>query len=224
VTGSALELLVDTFERIGCEFLVVESLDLERIGDVTRIARAFGRGETKLPGVNIPMAAPALTWRTAVGCPFSTEAVLFGRTVTAITRGLGVRACQRPGTVVDLWRIPPVLGVAVGTAAIAHFDRELITVRIVMAVDASLRPELQIVPGSLSLMTTRTTNRLMLPVERKLGPTVLLDGEQRGPEPVLVMATSAVGRPEAAAMGVAVTVRALLETQASIPPLHRELR
>jgi hypothetical protein len=64
----------------------------------------------------------------------------------------------------------------------------------------------------------------MFPVERKLGPTVLLDGEQRGPEPVLVMATRAVGRPEAAAMDVAVTVRALLETQTSIPPLHRELR
>ena len=110
-----------------------------------------------------------------------------------------------------------------GTAAVAHLDRKLLAVRVVVAIAATLRSELQVVPRSLSLMTTRATDGLMLAFEWELRSTMLFDGEQRGPEPMLVVATRAVGRAEAAAMDVPMAVPALLKLQASVPPLHRKL-
>jgi hypothetical protein len=80
-------------------------------------------------------------------------------------------------------------------AAVAHFDLELVAVRVVVAVDASSRSELQTVPGSFPLVTPRTAYRLMPSVERKLGATVLLDGELRRPESVLVVAARAIRGP-----------------------------
>ncbi len=93
VTRCARELSVRTFERIRREVLVVESVDLERVRAVAGVTRALGCGESKLPRVHIPMAAPALAWRAAVRCPFAALAVLLRRTVTAIAGRLGVRAC-----------------------------------------------------------------------------------------------------------------------------------
>ena len=58
MAGAALELFVCTLERVRRELLVVECLDLERIGEVARIARPLWRSKSKLPGVNIPMTAP----------------------------------------------------------------------------------------------------------------------------------------------------------------------
>jgi hypothetical protein len=164
VTGSALELLVGTFERIGCELLVVESLDLERIGDVTRIARAFGRGETKLPRVHIPVAPAAFTGRASIGRAFAAQPVSFGGAVAAVAGGLGVGAGQRPGAVVDPRRLPPSLGMAVSASPVAHLGCKLIAVRVVVAVDAALCPELQVVAGPFALVTTGAADRLMLAI------------------------------------------------------------
>ena len=80
-----------------------------------------------------------------------------------------------------------------GAAAVAHFDRKLIPVWVVMTVDAALRSELQVVVGPFPLVTARTADRLMSPVQRELGATVLLHGEQGRPKPVLVVTTRAVG-------------------------------
>jgi hypothetical protein len=66
-------------------------------------------------------------------------------------------------------------------ATVAHFHRELLVVRIVVAVDAPPRSELQIVPGSFPLVTPRAADGLMLAVERKFRAAVLFDREQRVP-------------------------------------------
>ena len=223
MTCPARELSVRTFERIRRELFVIEGADLEGVRDVARVTGSLGRGKSKLPGVHIPVAAPALTGRAAVGCPFSALAVLFGRTMAAIAGGLGVHTGQGPGAVVDLWRIPTSLGVAVSTAAVAHLGCELLPVRVVVTVDATLCLDLQVVVGPFALVTTRAADGLMLAVERKFRAAVLLDREQRGPEAVLIVATRAVGRPEAAPMGVAMAVRAFLELQAPVSTLHWEL-
>lgn len=69
MTGHALELLVRAFEWIPCQLCMIESLDLEGRGDVTRITLALGRGESKLPGVHIVVAPGALTRRATVRSP-----------------------------------------------------------------------------------------------------------------------------------------------------------
>ena len=51
---------------------------------------------------------------------------------------------------------------AIGASAVVHFDGELIAMRVVMAVDATLGPKLQVVSGSFALVTARATDRLML--------------------------------------------------------------
>ena len=110
-----------------------------------------------------------------------------------------------------------------GAAAVAHLDRKLLAVGVVMAVDATHRPELQIVARSFASVTARAADRLMFAVQRKLGAAMLLNREQCRPKPVLVMAAPAIGGSEAAAMGIAVTVRALLKLQAPISPWRGEL-
>jgi hypothetical protein len=80
-----------------------------------------------------------------------------------------------------------------GAAAVAHLDRELIAMRVVVAVDATLCAELQVVAGPLAFMTARAANRLMFAVQRELCAAVLLHSEQRRPEPMLIMARGAVG-------------------------------
>jgi hypothetical protein len=164
MTRRARELSVRTFERIRREVLVIEGADLEGVSDVARVTGSLGRGKPELSRVHVPVATPALTGRAAVRCPFSALAVLFGRTVTAIAGGLGVRASQGPGAVVDLWRIPTSRGVAVGTTAVAHLGCELLAVRVVVTVDATLCLELQVVAGPFALVTTRAADRLMLGV------------------------------------------------------------
>jgi len=67
--------------------------------------------------------------------------------------------------------------VAAGAAAVAHLGRELIAMRVVVAADATLRPDVQVVTGSLTLVTARAADRLMLTDQRELGATVLLYGE-----------------------------------------------
>jgi hypothetical protein len=112
---------------------------------------------------------------------------------------------------------------AIGASTAAHFDRKLIAMGVVVAVDATLCSELQVEPGPFAVVTARTADRLMFAVQRKLGAAVLLHGEQCRPKPVLVMAAPAIGGSEVASVNVAMAVRALLKLQAPISPLHREL-
>jgi hypothetical protein len=110
-----------------------------------------------------------------------------------------------------------------GAAPIAHLDRKLIAMGAVVAVDATLCTDVQVVAGPFALVTSRATDRLMLAGQRELGATVLLNGEQGRPKPVLIMAGPAIGGSEAAPMDVAMTVGALLKLQTPISPLHGEL-
>jgi hypothetical protein len=114
--------------------------------------------------------------------------------------------------------------VAVGAAAVAHLDRKLIAVGVVVAGDATLCPDVQVVAGPFALVTAGTADRLMLAGQRELGATVLLHGEQCRPKPVLIMAAPAIGDSEAASMHVLMAVRTLLKLQTPISPLHGELR
>jgi hypothetical protein len=94
---------------------------------------------------------------------------------------------------IDPWRLPALLGVAVGAAPVAHLDRKLIAVGVVVAVDATLRAELQFVPRPFALMTARAADRLVFAAQRELGAAVLLHGEQGRPKPVLVVTGRAIG-------------------------------
>ena len=193
VTGHALDLAVNALERIARKLRVVECVDLERFGDVTGLTRALGRGETKLPCVNVTVATPALAWRPAVRGPLPAQPVLLRGGVATIARRFRVRAGQRPGAVIDPWRLPASLGVAVGAASVAHLDRELLTMGVVVAVDAALRPELQVVARPFALVTARAADRFVFAVQRELGAAVLRHGKQGRPKPVLVVTGRAIG-------------------------------
>jgi hypothetical protein len=193
VTGYALDLAVNALERVARELRVVECVDLERVGDMTGLTCALGRGEAKLPGVNVTVATPALAWRPAVSGPLPAQPVLLRGGVATVAGRFRVRTGQRPGAVIDPWRLPTSLGVAVGAASVAHLDRKLLTMRVVVAVDAALRPELQVVPGPFALVTARAADRFVFAVQWELGAAVLRHGEQGRPKPVLVVTTRAVG-------------------------------
>jgi hypothetical protein len=223
VTGHALELFVCAFERVACQLCMIESFDLESRGDVTRIALALGRGESKLPGVHIAVAPGALTRRPTVRSPLPAQAVLFRRAVTAVARCLRVRASKGPNTMVDARRIPTARGVAMGAAVLAHLRCELIPVRVLVAIDASLGLELEVEVGAFALMTTRAGDRLMFAIERERRSVVLLHGKQGRPKPLLVVARLAVGASEAPTVHVSMAVCALIELETTIPSLNRKL-
>jgi len=193
MAGSTLDLGVNALERVTDELLVLESVDLERVGDVTRLTDALRRRETKLPSVDVAVATPTLTWRPAVRSPLPAHPVLLGRGVTTVAGGLRMGTGQRPDAMIDPWRLPASLGVAVGAAPVAHLDRKLITMRVVVAVDAALRTELQLVPRPFALMTARAADRLVFAAQRELGAAVLIHVEQGRPKPVLVVTGRAIG-------------------------------
>jgi hypothetical protein len=97
----------------------------------------------------------------------------------------------------------------------------LVPVRILVAVDAQLRLQLEVVVRALALMTSRAGNRLMSAVELKTGARVLLHREQGRPEPLLVVTRLAVDATEAPPMHVSVTIRALIELQTTISTQRR---
>ena len=101
MTPRALDFGVNAFEWIVRQLLVVETLDVEGVSQVTGVTLALRRGETELPRVNVAVAAPALTWRTAVRGASSTQPVLLRRGVATVTGRFRVSACQRPDTVID---------------------------------------------------------------------------------------------------------------------------
>jgi hypothetical protein len=194
MAGRALDLGVNALERVTRELLVLESVDLERVGDVARLTGALRRRETKLPSVDVAVATPTLTWRPAVRSPLPALPVFLGRGVTTVAGGFRMSTGQRPDAMIDPWRLPALLGVAVGAAPVAHLDRKLITMRVVVTVDATLPTELQLVPRTFALMTARAADRLMLTDQRELGAAVLIHGEQGRPKPVLVVTGRAIGR------------------------------
>jgi len=101
VTRRTRDLPVNALERIVRDLHVVESRNVERVGDVTHVARALGRRQTKLPRVNVAVATPALTWRTAVRGSFATQPILLRRRMATVTGGFRVSTGERPGSVID---------------------------------------------------------------------------------------------------------------------------
>ena len=106
---------------------------------------------------------------------------------------------------------------------VAHFARKLITVRVVVAIDATLRSQLQIVSRPLCPVATGARCGLVPSQEGELGLAVLLDGELRRPEPMLVVARRAVRVSKRTAMYVSMAVATLLELQATISPIRGKL-
>ena len=117
VTGDTAQIAMCAFEGIGSQLGVVEGRDLERRGCVTHVTPALGLGEAKLTCMSVAMTAGALAGGAAVGRTATAQAILFGRSVTAVTCSFGVRARERPSAVVDAWGVPPALGVAVRASA-----------------------------------------------------------------------------------------------------------
>lgn len=192
MTAHALELGVGPFERIVGELCVCERLDRKRLGGMAGVTTAVGRAEPELPCVHVPVAAGAVARRSTVRRPSTAQPILFRRAMAAVAGRLGVGTGQRPGAVVDFGRIPATLGMAMRTAPIPHLDGELVAVRVVVAIDAALRFQLEIVSRPLCAVATGAGYRLMPPHEGELGPAVLLHGEPRRPESVLVVARRAV--------------------------------
>lgn len=223
MTGHALELFVRAFERIVRELRVIECLDLECRGDVTGAALTLRRSKPELPGVNVAVATRAIARCAAVRGAFAARAVLLRGAMTTVASRFSVRAGKRPRAVIDARRIPAARGVAMGASVLAHLRCELISVRVLMAVDALLRVQLEVVVGAFALMTGRAGHRLVSAIERELGASVLLHGEQGRPESLLVVARLAIDGAEAAPMHVSMTVGALSEFQLTVASLHWQL-
>lgn len=96
MTAPALEPCVPALERVRGQLCVVESLDFEGISGVTRVTLSLWRGETELPCMNVEVAACTLAWSAPIRRTTGMHPVARRRLVAAITRGLGVRARQRP--------------------------------------------------------------------------------------------------------------------------------
>jgi hypothetical protein len=143
VARPALQIGMHAFERIGRNARVVEGLDLEGGGGVTRVAGALWVGETELPSMGVTMAARALAWSAAVGRALPLQSVLLGRTMAAVARGSGVGTGERPYTVVDPRGAPPTLRVARGAPSLAHLHSELLTMRVVVTIGTSRRRKLE---------------------------------------------------------------------------------
>ncbi len=126
---------VDASQRKLRDADVVKALwiGFERCGAVTVGTFFYWRSLRELPGVFVFVAAFAFAWRASecrgVAC-------LGAGTVTTGARGFFVRTFEWPGGVVDLWLVPVAGAVAVGTAAVGHFFRELGTVWILVALGA----------------------------------------------------------------------------------------
>ena len=78
------------------------------------------------------------------------------------------------------------------TAPIPHLDSELVAVRVVVAIDAALRCQLELVSRPLCPVATGARYGLVPSHEGELGSAMLLHGEPRRPESVLVVARRAV--------------------------------
>lgn len=96
MTAPALEPCVPALERVRGQLCVVESLDFEGISGVTHVTLSLWRGETELPCMNVEVAACTLAWSAPIRRTAGMHPVARRRLVAAITRGLGVRARQRP--------------------------------------------------------------------------------------------------------------------------------
>lgn len=188
MTGHALELFVCTFERIVCQLGVIESLDLESLRDVARVAVALRRGESKLPGMHVAMAPRTLTGSPAVRSTATTRPVLLGRAMATVAGGVRVRPGEGPNAMVDPRRIPAARRVAMSTAVLFHLRRKLVAVRIVVAIDAALCFELEVVVGAFALVTAGAGDRGMFAVEREFGVAVLRHRERGRPKSLLVVA------------------------------------
>lgn len=223
VTGDTAQIAMCAFEGIGSQLGVVEGRDLERRGCVTHVTPALGLGEAKLTCMSVAMTAGALAGGAAVGRTATAQAILFGRSVTAVTCSFGVRARERPSAVVDAWGVPPALGVAVRATTRAHLRRKLLTMRVIVTVRTGRGTQLQVRAGALPSMAARARHGLMSPAERETCSGVLLHGEGRGPKAMLVVTTRAVGLAERAVMGVTVTVVALIELELPVSALQRQL-
>jgi hypothetical protein len=223
VTGRASQIGVRAFERIGRHLGVVEGFDLERLGHVARIALALWLGEAELARVDVAMTTRTLARSAAIGRAMTAKSISLRRSMTAVARGFGVCAGQRPYAMVDSGRVPPTLGVAVRTTTGPHLRRELITVRVLVTVGTNHGSELEVGAGPLAYMAARARHRLMPPPQRKARPCVLLDRERRRPKPMLVVAARAIGLAECPSMGVTVTVVALVELELPISSLRGEL-
>ena len=101
MTARTLDLGVNALERIAGKLFVVESLDLESVGDVAGLTRPLGRGETKLPSMHVTMATPALTWRATIRSPFAALPVLLRGAVATVAGCFRVGPGQWPGAVID---------------------------------------------------------------------------------------------------------------------------
>src|SRR5882672_7091301 len=112
----ALQRSVRTRERPAGDRLVVEARDLEGRRRVTPVALEHGPREPKLTQVHVVMASAAVARDTPVARAVSGLAVLRRRVMAAVALRGGVNARERPDTVIDLGKTPPVGLMAVPAA------------------------------------------------------------------------------------------------------------
>lgn len=177
VARRALQSIVRAFERIVGESFVIEGRYFERLRRVAHIALTLRRGQPKLARMNIAVATGALAWRPSIRSAPAALSILGRWGVAAIAGSFGVRAGQGPDIVVDTRRVPPALGVTLGTAASSHFRGELIPVWIFMTVDAGAGVERETESRTLASVTTGAWNELVPSLQRKPRAAMLQHGE-----------------------------------------------
>lgn len=224
MTRHTLEIGMHSLQRIIGQTRVIEGVDLERVRDVTYVAFSQWIREPKLPRMGIPMTTGARSRSAAIGRTAAALPVILGGPVTAIARGVGVSARQRPDAVIDLGCVPPGRRMTAPASSLRHFFGELLAVGILMTVDALSCPHPKIVPGALRRVAVAAWDCLMLAFQGEIGAGMLSDGEEGGPETMLVVARGAIRRSELTTVHVSMTIAARCIPQGTIASRHRQLR
>ena len=98
---------------------------------------ASGPGhDSKLPGVNVALAARSLARRACIGRSAAAQSILLRRAVATVASRFGVSAGERPRAVIDARGVPTTLGMTLGAPSRAHFVGELTAMRVVVTVGA----------------------------------------------------------------------------------------
>ena len=214
VTARAFETSMLPFEWIARELLVVEGVDREGLVVVAGVAFVTWLGETELPAVRRAVAAGAVARKAAIARPLAGLAIFSRGLMTRDARRPRVSTDQGPGAVVDIRVVPSGRAVTVATAPLGHFARELLAMRVLVAVSAagSVQPPIQ--ARALSPMAPRTGDRLVATFEREGCGRMLLNPEECGREAIFVVTLSARAPRtlgELALMRIAMTIHAALE-------------
>jgi hypothetical protein len=167
--------------------------------------------QAELTQVSVVVAPAAIARDAPVARAVSGFAVLGRRVMTTVAKRRGMRADERPGTVIDLREIPPPRVVTVRAAPLSHLLCELIAMGVGVAIGAGLLRDVQIEARPGRRVAGGARCRHVLSGQREGRGRVELDVEEGRTKPVYRMAGfafAAVSGRELAPVAILVTVGA----------------